>query len=433
MITRRTNKKEDIIRGLTNLNTRFSTKLTKLKGWFDVAETYDKPTTDTKKVLNWRDINNEEKQLDLTTERILELYTYYHNKNDRNTPLKIYYNELLHPRVNVVTVIEEGKPTEKIEDRNRQQDPVETVTLQLFDPKQGTVFQPRAASKLAPAVQFLNLWKYVYRETGKSNVETDFRNPKGEMYKVQLQINVTKNFEIKNVIKNTLNETWQKAKGQKPNGDYYLNLWEGIENKIRDADRDTEFNGDYRVERKIGYTDHAPDNLIITCTASETVYFKNEYELFGLHEIEMLNFNTNNNTNNAVNHEYTLVAFILYSQARTTKSSSGHYMACVRRSDGWYFINDSSVFKINKWNLTEGSFSYNGGDKDLNIRQMFYQNVDNGLNLLTKKPIGIENTTGVACYVNASIQCFMTLDGIGKIANKRQDKRKCIYSTCIKK
>lgn len=421
-ISKDSNKeKKNILSGLDTIKNVFVNKLTELKGWYDYKAYDDKPTMDTKNVLNWLDIDNEakEKQLDLTTERILQLYTYYHDKKDRNTPLKIYYNELLHPKVNVVTVLEGGKPTEKIEDGNRQQDPVETVTLQLFDPKQGTVFQPRAASQLAPAVQFLNLWKYVYRETGKPNVETDFINPKGEMYKVQLQINVTKNFQIKNVIKNTLDETWQKAKETTANGTTYLNLWTGIEKKIKTVDPETKYDGEYKIKRKIGYTDNAPDNLIITCTASETVYFENEDELFGFHDIEMLLFNKKRKQNT---HNYTLVAFILYSQAKKTESSYGHYTACVRRADSWYFINDSDVFQINKWNLKEGSFSYNGGNKELNIRQMFYENVDNGLNLLTEKPIGIENTTGVACYINASIQCFMTLDGIGKIANKRQEK-----------
>jgi hypothetical protein len=113
----------------------------------------------------------------------------------------------------------------------------------------------------------------------------------------------------------------------------------------------------------------------------------------------------------------------LYSQGTNRTSNFGHYTACVRRADSWYFINDSAVFQINKWNLKEGSFSYNGGNKELNIRQMFYENVDNGLNLLTEKPIGIENTTGVACYVNASVQCFMTLKGIRNIAKGRKNEQ----------
>lgn len=415
--------KKNILLGLDSLLTFFSEKLAELKGWFNVVETYDQPTMDTKDVLNWREIDDKAKetQLDLTTERILQLYDYYNDKNDRNTPLAIYYNKLLHPTINVTTVLEGGKPTEKIEDRNRQQDPVETVTLKLFDPEGGPAFAPRLPSKLAPAVQFLNVWRYIYRENKNSEkIETDFINPESEKYKVQLQINNRRDkFQIKNIIKQTLVEAWQPAKGQQANGTKYVNLSESIQKKVLQVNPKTNFEGDYRVERKIGYTDHPPDNLIITCTASKTVYFENDYELLGLHDIEMFQFNNNN----TVNHQYTLVAFILYSQATGTKSNSGHYTACVRRLDDWYFVNDSRVFKIENWNLNEGTFSYNGGnDKKFNIRQMFYEKVNEGSQLLTKKPIGIENTTGVACYVNASVQCFMTLNGISNIAEGRKNK-----------
>lgn len=62
-----------------------------------------------------------------------------------------------------------------------------------------------------------------------------------------------------------------------------------------------------------------------------------------------LNFNDifqNKNGWKINNVEYELNSFIIHQSTRSYSLVSGHYTSCIRRRDGWYFCDDSNIYKI---------------------------------------------------------------------------------------